>query len=102
MGKVLILSRGTGQAKEFKKALEKYTNENGMVLNYIFSNEENMNRYIKTEDINVVLISPEMMLVEEQIKLELENNKLPYIELRPVDFGLKRIEKVMPLINKYL
>ncbi|MDO5040247.1 hypothetical protein [Clostridium sp.] len=102
MGKVLILSRGTGQAKEFKKALEKYTNENGMVLNYIFSNEENMNRYIKTEDINVVLISPEMMLVEEQIKLELEKNKLPYIELRPVDFGLKRIEKVMPLINKYL
>lgn len=102
MGKVLILSRGTGQAKEFKKALEKYTNENGMVLNYIFSNEENMNRYIKTEDINVVLISPEMMLVEEQIKIELEKNKLPYIELRPVDFGLKRIEKVMPLINKYL
>ncbi len=102
MGKVLILSRGTGQAKEFKKALEKYTNENGMVLNYIFSNEENMNRYIKTEDINIVLISPEMMLVEERIKLELEKNKLPYIELRPVDFGLKRIEKVMTLINKYL
>lgn len=102
MGKVLVLSRGTGQAKEFKNAIEKYTKENGILFDAIFSNEEQMNNYIKNEEINVVLISPEMMLVEEQIKIELEKNELPYISLKPVDFGLKRIEKVMPLINKYL
>lgn len=98
MKRVLILSNGTGQSKEFNEAIKRYTKENNILVDWIFSNEEYINKHLKCRDIDLVLISPEMMLVEEHIKKDLEENSLPYINLKPVDFGLKRVDKVISLI----
>lgn len=101
MNKVLVLSKGTGQAKSFERVMVEHTEKNSLNIEWIFSNQSEMNQYIDKGDINVVIISPEMMLVEAKIKEELDAKNVPYVVLKPVDFGLKRVEKILPLLESY-
>ena len=50
----------------------------------------------------MAIISPEVVLVEAQIKSTLESKNTPYIVIKPADFGLKRVEKFMPDVEKYI
>ena len=98
MNKVLVLSKGTGQAKSFERVMVEHTEKNSLDIEWIFSNQSEMGQYVDKGDINVVIISPEMMLVEAKIKEELDAKNIPYVVLKPVDFGLKRVDKILPLL----
>lgn len=101
MNKVLVLSKGTGQAKSFERVMVEHTEKNSLDIEWIFSNQSEMSKYVDKGDINVVIISPEMMLVEAKIKEELDAKNVPYVVLKPVDFGLKRVDKILPLLDPY-
>ena len=60
-----------------------------------------MSKYVDNRDINIVSISPEMMLVEAKIKEELDSKNIPYVILKPVDFGLKRVNNILSLLELY-
>lgn len=101
MNKVLVLSKGTGQAKSFERVMVEHTEKNSLDIEWIFSNESEMGQYVDNGDINVVIISPEMMIVEAKIKEELDAKNVPYVVLKPVDFGLKRVDKILPLLEPH-
>ncbi|GAA0070606.1 hypothetical protein K5V21_14145 [Clostridium sardiniense] len=101
MNKVLVLSKGTSQSKSFERVIVEHTRKENLPIKWIFTNDSNIKDYLNDEDISVTLISPEMMLVEEKLKAELDSKNLPYIVLKPVDFGLKRVEKILPLLDPY-
>ena len=42
-----------------------------------------------------------MMLVEAKIKEELDSKNIPYVILKPVDFGLKRVNNILSLLELY-
>lgn len=102
MNKVLVLSKGTGQSKAFERFVNDYTEKNSLNIEWIFSNDSCMGEIIENGDVNVALISPEMLLVEKKIQQELEGANIPYSSIKPADFGLKRIEKILPTIEEYL
>ncbi|MEG1004285.1 hypothetical protein [Clostridium sp.] len=101
MNKVLVLSKGTGQAKSFERVMVEHTEKNALNIEWIFSKHGEMGQIIENGDINVVIISPEMMLVEAKIKEELDSKNIPYVVLKPVDFGLKRVDKILPLLEPH-
>ena len=102
MNKVLVLSKGTGQSKAFERFVNDYTEKYSLNIEWIFSTDSGMWEIIENGDINVALISPEMLLVEKKIQQELEGANIPYSSIKPADFGLKRIEKILPTIEEYL
>ncbi|WP_195972602.1 hypothetical protein [Clostridium thermobutyricum] len=102
MNKILVLSKGTGQAKAFERAAMAYTEKNNDPVEWIFATEATMGEAISKGDITVAIISPELMLVEKKLKAELETVEIPYITIKPVDFGLKNMEKIMPQLKPYI
>lgn len=101
MNKVLVLSKGTGQSKSFERVMVDHTKKENLPIEWIFASNANMNDYLNNGDIAVAIISPEMMLVEAKIKAELDSKNVPYIVLKPVDFGLKRVDKILPLLEPH-
>ncbi len=101
MNKVLVLSKGTGQSKSFERVMVEHTKKENLPIEWIFANDSNMNDYLSNKDISVAIISPEMMLVEAKLKAELDNQNVPYVVLKPVDFGLKRVDKILPLLEPH-
>lgn len=101
MNKVLVLCKGTGQSEGFKRIALEYVANNNIPVDWLFENDKTYLDIVKRGDIKVVLISPEMLLVEKKIKEELNNLNIPNLSLKPADFGLKRIEKIIPLIEQY-
>lgn len=101
MNKVLVLSKGTGQAKAFERTALAYTEKNNIQLEWIFALEAGMADVLSKGDVTVAIIAPELMLVEKKIKAELDTVNIPYITLKPIDFGLKNMEKIMPQLETY-
>lgn len=102
MNKVLVLSKGTGQAKAFERVVKEYTNKNSLKIEWIFAGENDMEEIISKGDVAVALIAPEMLVVEKKLKDQLENANVPNFSIKPADFGLKRIEKILPLMEPHL
>lgn len=102
MNKVLVLSKGTGQAKAFERVAVAHTEKNNIQIEWVFALGTEMEEVLSNKEISVAIIAPELMLVEKKIKEELDSIKVPYITLKPVDFGLKNMAKIMPQIEPYL
>lgn len=102
MNNVLVICKGTGQSKSFERFMDDYTQKNNLPINWIYVNEKQYLDAIKDGDVKLVLISPEVVLVEAKIKAELDSKNIPYIVIKPADFGLKRVERFMPDIQKYI
>ncbi|MBD7912185.1 MULTISPECIES: hypothetical protein [Clostridium] len=102
MSNVLVISKGTGQAKSFQKFMDDYTVKNNLPIEWIYSTDKNYLDEISSKEIKVVIISPEVMLVEETIKSELNSKGIKYISIKPSAFGLKQTEKFMPDVLKYI
>ncbi|MGL5415644.1 MAG: hypothetical protein ACRDAU_08290 [Clostridium sp.] len=102
MSKVLVLSKGTGQAKAFERVAVAYTEKNNYPIEWIFGTEGTMGEALAGGDIKVAIIAPELMLVEKKVKAELEAVNVPHVTLKPVDFGLKNMAKIIPQIEQYI
>ena len=102
MNKVLVICKGTGQSKSFERFMDDYTKKNNLPIEWIYANDKEYLDGIEGGDVKVAIISPEVVLVEAQIKSTLESKNTPYIVIKPADFGLKRVEKFMPDVEKYI
>lgn len=102
MKKVLVIHKGTGQAKAFERFSKEYTVKNNISIEWLFCGLDTLDEILDENDISVVLISPEMILVEESIKTNLQSKNTPYVVMKPVDFGLKRMDKILPSIDSYI
>lgn len=94
MKKILVLCKTTGQATAFKKTAEEFAAKNGNV-EWAFADDISYVDKIEEGGVDCVGISPEMMLVEKTIKSDLDNRGIKYFSIKPSDFGLRRIEKVI-------
>jgi cellobiose-specific phosphotransferase system component IIB len=97
MNKVLVICKGTGQSKSFERFMDDYTKKNNLPIEWIYANDKEYLEVIEGGDVKVAIISPEVVLVEAQIKATLESKNT-----KPADFGLKRVEKFMPDVEKYI
>jgi PTS system cellobiose-specific IIB component len=102
MSNVLVISKGTGQSKSFQKVMDEYTVKNNLPIEWIYASDKNYIEEISNKEIKVVIISPEVMLVEASIKAELDSRGIKYISIKPSAFGLKQTEKFMPDVLKYI
>ncbi len=100
MNNVLVISKGQAQSKSFEKFMNEYTEKNNLPIKWIYANDKNYGDVL--EGVKVVIISPEVMLVQAKIIADLDAKKLPYILIKPSAFGLKQTEKFMPDVMKYI
>lgn len=97
MNKVLVMCKKTGQSKAFKKDAEAYRENNNLPFEWVFADE---NEYVDVLDgVDVVLMSPEMILVQAKVKEDLSKRGIKYLDIKPVDFGLRRIDNILKLLG---
>ncbi|WP_297435741.1 hypothetical protein [uncultured Clostridium sp.] len=99
MKKYLVVSKGLPQSKAFENAAKEYTTKNNLSVEWFFYKEAEYLDVVKTKNIDVVVISPEVMISENKIKAELDTINVDYLSVKPADFGLRRLEKIMPLLD---
>ncbi|MGL4760546.1 MAG: hypothetical protein ACRCWG_03725 [Sarcina sp.] len=99
MKKYLVVSKGLPQAKAFEREAREYTAKNNLSVEWFFNKEVDYLDVVKTENIDVVIISPEVLITENKIKAELDTINVDYLSVKPSDFGLRRLDKIMPLLE---
>lgn len=102
MNKFLVVSKGLPQSRAFEKVAKEYVEKNNLPIELVFETPDRYLDVVKDEDIRAVLISPEVIIIENKIKAELDTINVDYVTLKPADFGLKRLEKIIPNIEKFL
>lgn len=98
MKKVLVLCKGTGQSVAFKKSAEEYASKEGNI-ELLFVDNTKFTDTIANETVDCVAISPEMMVIEAKVKSILDEAGIKYLSIKPSDFGLRRVEKVVEAIE---
>lgn len=101
MKKFLIICRETGQSTNFKRVILNYTKTNDIPIEWLFADDKKYLDIINNNEIQLVLISPEAILVEKEIMKELDSRNIKYISMEPIDFGLRRMEKIFPLLEGF-
>ena len=102
MREFLVICKKTGQSAAFKRVALDYTNKNNIPVNWHFATYEEYLAVLDELPIDLVLISPEVILLQQNIIEDLEGRKQEYFVMKPIDFGLKRMEKLMPSLEKYI
>lgn len=102
MNKFLVVSKGLPQSRAFEKAAREYVTKNNLSIEWVFETPDRYLDVVKEDNILAVLISPEVLLVENKIKAELDTLNVDHITIKPADFGLKRLEKVVPAIEGFM
>ena len=102
MKKLLVLSRQTRQTEAFKKAASEYVIKNNVDIQWGFSGENQYIQLLEMESYDCVLVSPELMVELNKIKLECESINMKCLELNAADFGLRRVENIIKAVNKVL
>lgn len=102
MKKFLVICKNTGQATAFKRVILEHTEKNNLAVKWFFADDKNYADTIDKEGIDLVLISPEVILIEKQIKEVLDKKEVEYFSMKPIDFGLRRMEKLMPMLEPYI
>lgn len=100
--KFLVICKQTGQATAFKRVLLEHTEQNNIPVKWYFADDKAYLETVEKEGINLVVISPEVLLVEKHIKEELNKKGVEYFSMKPIDFGLRRMEKLMPILEPYI
>ncbi|MGL4741217.1 MAG: hypothetical protein ACRC41_10480 [Sarcina sp.] len=101
MKKYLVVSKGLPQAKAFERAAQEYTVKNNLAVEWFFNKEVDYLDVVKAQNIDVVVISPEVLITENKIKAELDVINVDYLSVKPADFGLRRLEKIMPQLEAF-
>ncbi len=102
MKNFLVLCRKTGQTTAFKRNVLSYTEENNLPIQWFFADHLEYQELLDKEKFHLVLLSPEVILYEKQIKKVLDERKIEHFTMKPVDFGLKRMEKLFPSLEPYI
>lgn len=102
MKKFLVICKQTGQATAFKRVILEHTQQNNIPVEWFFADDKAYIDTIQKEGIDFVVISPEVLLVEKQIKSELDKMGIEYFSMKPIDFGLRRMDKFIPAIEPYI
>ncbi|MGL5354551.1 MAG: hypothetical protein ACRDA5_14725 [Clostridium sp.] len=100
MKKVLVMCKGTGQSVAFKKAAVEFTQKNEVGIEWVFANENEYGDLVG--DVELVLISPEMLIVDAKVKKDLDSKGVKYYSVKGSDFGLRRIDTIVSAINPLL
>lgn len=98
MKKFLVVCKETGQTKAFKKDAVEFGAKNN--IEWKFAGEGNYTEEL--DNIDAVIISPEMMLVEAKIKAELDSKGVKHIAIKPMDYGLRRMENIVKAVDAIL
>ena len=102
MKKILVICKGTGQSEAFKKVALEFIEKNSLNIEFTFANENEYSDIIESENIELVLISPEMLLVDAQVKKDLDSKGVKYYSVKGSDFGLRRIDTIVEAIKPLL
>lgn len=102
MSKVLVISKGTGQAKSFERVMVDYTTKNNIPVEWIFAVEGTYEEEVVKGNVDVAIVSPDMLLVQAKILAVLGENNIPNVTIKPADFALKNTAKIMPLLEPYI
>ena len=100
MKKVLVMCKGTGQSLGFKKAALEFTDKNSLGIEWIFANENEYDDFL--ENVEIVLISPEMLIVDAKVKKDLDSKGVKYYSVKGSDFGLRRVDTIVEAIKSLL
>lgn len=100
MKKFLVLCKETGQTKAFKKDALEFGDANN--IEWTFAGEANYNDVLSEKQFDVVIISPEMMLSEKSIKSNLETKGIKHISIKPMDYGLRRMDNIVKAVDAVL
>ncbi len=101
MKKYLVVSKGLPQAKAFERAAKEYVVKNNISVEWIFAKESDYLGLVKSENVDIVVISPEVIISENKIKAELDMINVNYVSVKPSDFGLRRLDKIMPILEQF-
>ncbi|SHJ72588.1 PTS system, cellobiose-specific IIB component [Clostridium cavendishii DSM 21758] len=102
MKKILMICRKTGQATMFQKAAVEYVNVNNVAIEWLFADENQYNQTVEENNVDYVLLSPEMVLFESKIKESLTSKGIEFFNVKPADFGLRRIENILKVLKPVL
>lgn len=102
MKKVLVMCKGTGQSVAFKKSAVEFIEKNSVEIELNFVNEKEYGEIVESGNIDLVLISPEMLLVEAKVKKELDSKGIKHYSIKGSDFGLRRVDVILKAINPLL
>lgn len=102
MKNILILCQQTGQTFAFKRTLLSHNWPNEKMVNFLFEDQNQYMEILSSQTIDLVLISPEVLLYEKQIVEKLKEYKIQYTHIKPMDYGLRRVEKVFDTIGKFI
>lgn len=102
MTRVLVMCKETRQSVSFKKAALELTEKKLIDIEWFFANEDEYNAIIESDNIDIVLISPEMLLVEAKVKEDLDSKGVKYYSLKGSDFGLRRIDTIVTAVKTIL
>jgi PTS system cellobiose-specific IIB component len=97
-----VICKNTGQATAFKRVILEHTEKNNLSVMWFFADDKDYVDTIDKEGIDLVLISPEVILIEKQIKEALDKKGIEYFSMKPIDFGLRRMEKLIPMLEPYI
>lgn len=98
MMKIIIVSRNTPQSTAFMKALSLYIETNQIDIQSELVIYPNLAKIAVTTNA-VLLMSPEVLVYEKEIREKVKDTKLEIYSCKPVDFGMKNIEKILIKIN---
>ncbi|MGL4771990.1 MAG: hypothetical protein ACRC2K_00345 [Clostridium sp.] len=102
MSKVLVISKGTGQAKSFERVMVDHTTKNNIPVEWVFVVEGTYEEEVNKGDVDVAIVSPDMLLVQAKITAFLDEKKVPHVTIKPADFALKNVAKIMPILEPYI
>ena len=100
MKKFLVVCKETGQTKAFKKDAIEFGAANN--IEWSFAGEGNYTEVLSNETVDAVIISPEMLVVEGKIKAELDSRGVKHIAIKPMDYGLRRMDNIVKSIEAIL
>ena len=100
MRKFLVVCKETGQTKAFKKDAIDFGAANG--IEWTFAGEGDYTDALSANEVDAVIISPEMMVVEGKIKSELDSRGIKHIAIKPMDYGLRRMENIVKAVEAIL
>ena len=94
MKKVLVICKETGQTKSFRRVAEDYNVKNNIPFEWTYADDRT---YLGSlEEADAVMISPEVMLNQEKIEADLKERNIPYFVVKPMDYGIKRMDRIIP------
>lgn len=102
MKQIMILCQNTGQTAAFKRTILAYTDKLNFKINWIFKNHITYDEYMRNDKIDLVLFTPEVLIYEKKIMEHLNSHGVKFIQLEPMDYGLRRVDNIMKNLEIFL